>query len=82
MDPTHSLVFIYSAIRFRPNGSHSSGLNPTNKKFQIQIFFLKNLKILEASSYVQTNMTKFWLEHDQKFLQRRTNRQSRNKKNL
>ena len=38
-----------------------------------EFFFLKNLKILEASSYVQINMTKFRLEHDRKFLQRRTN---------
>ena len=56
------------------------GLDPTNKKSQIRIFFWKNLKILEASSYDQINMTEFWLEHDQKILQRRMNRQSINKK--
>ena len=59
-----------------------SGLDPTNKKSQIQIFFWKNLKILEASSYDQINMTEFWLEHDQKFLQRRMNRQPINKKSI
>ena len=57
-----------------------SGLDPTNKKTQIRIFFWKNLKILEASSYDQINMTEFWLEHDQKFLQRQMNRQPINKK--
>ena len=57
------------------------GLDPTKKKSQIRIFFWKNLKISEASSYDQINMTEFWLEHDQKFLQRRRNRQSKNKKN-
>ena len=57
-----------------------SGLDPTNKKFQIRIFFWRNLKILEASSYDQINMTEFWLEHDQNFLQQRSNRQSINKK--
>ena len=43
-------------------------------------FFWRNLKILEASSYDQINMTKFWLEHDQNFLQQWSNRQSINKK--
>ena len=41
--------------------------DPTNKKSWIQIFLWKYLKILEAISHDQINMTEFWLEHDQNF---------------
>ena len=51
-------------------GYTRAGLDPTNKKSQIQIFFWKYLKILEASSHDQINMTKFWLEHDWKYFTR------------
>ena len=53
------------------------GLDPTNKKSQIQ-FFLGEKS--ENFGGYRINMTKFWLEHNQKFLQRQLNRQSINKK--
>ena len=41
--------------------------------YQQKISDPKNfLKILEASSHDRINMTKFWLEYEQKNLQRRT----------
>ena len=52
------------------------GLDPTNKKSQIRIFYWKNLKFLEASSYDQMNMTEYWLVHDRKFLQQSISKKS------